>query len=100
MKIGKQMFFTLIVCILVANKDHSDSDCVCVILSADYHNHGLRYVMERFNRINCPSLALKPKIFIVQVSVVLLRFMRTNCCYISIRITTTIPQSTIIGIFS
>ena len=71
----------------MARQDHSESDCfVCVVLShgdetgiwATDVQFKLEDMMERINPINCPSLAFKPKIFILQVSVVLHPFTPTD----------------------
>jgi len=61
---------------LAAEEDHSDADCfVCVILShgedgSIYGTNGRMQIDQLTNRFKgdvCPTLAGKPKIFIIQV---------------------------------
>lgn len=64
----------------VACEDHSDADCICVVVMTHGHEHGKLAACDRgfevsdvwspFTADKCKSLAGKPKLFFIQVSTV------------------------------
>ena len=60
----------------IKNKNHKDADCLCVVvlthgsegyLLARDKSYKVKKLWEPFTADNCPSLAGKPKLFIIQV---------------------------------
>lgn len=68
----------LFYCFVVANEDHSDNDCIAMVVLSHGINSSFVYAKDNpypveclwssFTADNCPSLAGKPKLFFVQVT--------------------------------
>jgi hypothetical protein len=72
------IFSSATVLLIVRNEDHSDADCLVVgimthgerntVYMTDGAQIPVNLIWENFEAHKCPSLAGKPKIFIVQVT--------------------------------
>ena len=70
----------------IKNKNHKDADSLCVVvlthgseghLSARDKSYEVKKLWEPFTSNNCPSLAEKPKLFIIQVGFSLIYCLRS-----------------------
>lgn len=72
-------FFMCIHCFSVSKENYEDCDCICIFIlthgtSGDYvyakdYRYRLSDIWEKFTADNCRTLAGKPKLFFIQVSV-------------------------------
>jgi len=75
----------IVVYLIVANEDHTDNDCIAMVVLSHGINSSLvyakdnpypvEYLWSSFTADACPSLAGKPKLFFVQVIFCTLTFL-------------------------